>query len=53
MTSLFTRQIEEKRLSLEDELLAQRREKLERIQALGFAAYPHKFDYTITVPEIV
>jgi len=40
-------------LSVEDELLEQRREKLQRIQALGFAAYPHKFPYTHTVAEIL
>ena len=39
-------------MSLEDELLQQRREKLERIQGLGFAAYPHKFPYTHTLKEI-
>src|SRR5262245_46566779 len=43
----------EKQLSLEDELFEQRREKLERIQALGFAAYPHKFDGTHTVAEVL
>ena len=40
-------------MSLEDELLEQRREKLQRIRALGFAAYPHKFSYTQTVGEIL
>ena len=29
-------------MSLENELFRQRREKLRAIQALGFAAYPHK-----------
>ena len=40
-------------MSLEDELLEQRREKLQRIQALGFAAYPHKFVYSQTIAEIL
>jgi len=40
-------------MSLEQELFRQRREKLRAIQALGFAAYPHKFEATHTVPEVV
>ncbi|HWP85398.1 MAG TPA: lysine--tRNA ligase [Terriglobia bacterium] len=40
-------------MSLEDELLEQRREKLQRIQALGFPAYPHKFAHTHRVGEIL
>jgi len=38
-------------LSFEQELLEQRREKLRRIEALGFAAYPHCFAYTHTLPQ--
>ena len=37
--------------SFEQELLEQRREKLRRIEALGFPAYPHRFDYTHTLPQ--
>ena len=40
-------------MSLENELFRQRREKLRAIQALGFAAYPHKYQATHTVPDIV
>jgi len=40
-------------LPVEDELLVQRREKLQRIRALGFPAYPHKFPYTHRVAEIL
>ncbi|MGH9783616.1 MAG: lysine--tRNA ligase [Terriglobia bacterium] len=40
-------------MSFEDELIEQRREKLRRIEALGFAAYPHRFDSTHTVEQIV
>ena len=40
-------------MPVEDELLVQRREKLQRIRALGFPAYPHKFPYTHRVAEIL
>jgi len=40
-------------VSFEDELIEQRREKLRRIEALGYAAYPHRFDSTHTVERIV
>ncbi|MBI2817510.1 MAG: lysine--tRNA ligase [Acidobacteria bacterium] len=39
-------------LSFELELLEQRRAKLEQIEALGFAAYPYKFDFSHTVAQI-
>ena len=40
-------------MSFERELIEQRREKLRRIEALGYAAYPHRFDWTHTVEQIV
>ena len=40
-------------MSFEQELIEQRREKLRRIEALGYAAYPHRFDSTHTVEQIV
>ena len=40
-------------MSFEQELIEQRREKLRRIEALGYAAYPHRFDATHTVEQIV
>ena len=39
-------------MSLEKELWEQRREKLRRIEALGFSAYPHSFAYTHTIQRI-
>ena len=39
-------------MSFEHELIEQRREKLRRIEALGCAAYPHRFDATHTVEQI-
>ncbi len=39
-------------MSLELELFEQRREKLKAIVALGEAAYPHRFEFTHTVPEV-
>ena len=40
-------------MSFEQELIEQRREKLRRIEALGYPAYPHRFDSTHTVEQIV
>ncbi len=40
-------------MSLENELFRQRREKLRAIQALGFAAYPHKFTASHGIPAVV
>lgn len=39
-------------MSLEQELLEQRRAKLRRLGELGFPAYPHRFDYTHTIGQI-
>jgi len=40
-------------LSLEDEILRQRLASVREIQALGFAPYGHRFDFTHTIPEVV
>ena len=40
-------------VSLENELFRQRREKLQAIQALGLAPYPHKFVASHTISEVV
>ncbi len=40
-------------MSLEDGLFEQRLQRIQDIEALGFQAYGHKFDFTATVPEIV
>jgi lysyl-tRNA synthetase class 2 len=40
-------------LSLEQELLEQRLKRIREIEALGFRAYGHRFDFTHTVPGIV
>jgi lysyl-tRNA synthetase, class II len=40
-------------LSLEQKLLEQRLEKLKEIEALGQKAYPHKFESTHSIPQIV
>ena len=32
---------------------AQRRKNLQAIQALGYAAYPHKFDATSSIPQVI
>ena len=39
-------------MSFEHELIEQRREKLRRIEALGYTGYPHRFDATHTVGRI-
>jgi lysyl-tRNA synthetase class 2 len=40
-------------LSIEDDLFEQRLQRIHDIEALGFHAYGHKFDFTATIPEIV
>jgi lysyl-tRNA synthetase class 2 len=40
-------------LSLEDDLLAQRLNRIREIEALGYRAYGHRFDFTHRVPEIL
>jgi lysyl-tRNA synthetase class 2 len=40
-------------LSLEDELLRQRHERLAQIRQLGFEPYGQAFDHTQTIPEIL
>jgi lysyl-tRNA synthetase class 2 len=40
-------------LSLEEKIFEQRLEKLKQIEALGQPAYPHKFEFTHTLPDIL
>ena len=40
-------------LSLADDIYAIRKEKLQKIEALGQRAYPYKYSYTHLVPEIL
>lgn len=40
-------------MSLEDELYQQRLERISQIEALGFQAYGHRFDFTHTIPRIL
>jgi lysyl-tRNA synthetase, class II len=40
-------------LSLEDELLAQRTDRVREIEALGFRPYGHRFDFTYTIPDVL
>jgi len=40
-------------VSLEDDLLTQRYERIAQIGALGFTAYGQRFDFTHTIPEIL
>jgi lysyl-tRNA synthetase, class II len=40
-------------VSFEENIYQLRREKLQAIEALGQPAYPHKFDFTHTVPQIL
>jgi len=40
-------------LSLEDELYQQRLDRAAEIEALGFAPYGHRFDFTHTIPQIL
>ena len=39
-------------MALDDQIYQLRREKLKQIEALGQEAYPRKFDFTNTVPQI-
>jgi len=40
-------------LPLEDELYEQRVARIADIEALGFSAYGHRFDFTHTIPRIL
>jgi lysyl-tRNA synthetase class 2 len=40
-------------LSLENDLLRQRQERLAQIRQLGFEPYGHAFHYTQTIPQIL
>jgi lysyl-tRNA synthetase class 2 len=40
-------------LSLEDELLKQRVERIREIEALGYRAYGKRYDFTHTIPDIL
>ena len=40
-------------MSLEDELLAQRTDRIQQIEALGFRSYGHRFDFSHTIGEIL
>ncbi len=40
-------------MSLEDELLQQRLERIREIEALGFRPYGQRFDFTHTIPDIL
>ena len=40
-------------MGLDDSIYKIRRDKLKQIEALGFPAYPHKYDWTHTVPQIL
>jgi len=40
-------------LSLEDDLLKQRLERIREIEALGYRAYGQRYDFTHTVPQIL
>jgi len=40
-------------MSLEKKIYELRQEKLTQIQALGQQAYPHRFDFTHTIPQIL
>ena len=39
-------------MSIEDELYEQRLAKISQIEALGFKAYGHRFDFTHSIPKI-
>jgi lysyl-tRNA synthetase class 2 len=43
----------ERTLALDEKIYDLRREKLKQIEALGHPAYPHKFENTHSVPQIV
>ena len=49
----FNPQIQESLLSLEDELLKQRLERIREIEALGYRPYGRRFDFTHTIPQIL
>ncbi len=40
-------------MSLEDEVLRQRHERLAQVRQLGFEPYGHAFEYTHTIPQIL
>src|SRR5438067_6630358 len=40
-------------MSVEESQYEQRKEKLKQIESLGHVAYPHKFAFTHTIPQIV
>jgi lysyl-tRNA synthetase, class II len=40
-------------LALDDDIYQLRREKLKQIEALGQQAYPRKFDFTLTISEVL
>ncbi len=40
-------------MSLEDDLLEQRAQRIHEIEALGFKAYGQRFDFTHTIPQIL
>ena len=40
-------------MSLEDDLIRSRTERIRDIEALGFKAYGHRFDFSHTIPEII
>ena len=40
-------------MSLEDDLLKQRLERIHEIEALGYRAYGRRFDFSHTIPEIL
>ncbi len=40
-------------MSLEDDLFEQRLRRTAEIEALGFRAYGHRFDFTHTIPEVL
>ncbi len=40
-------------MSLEDDLIQGRTQRIREIEALGYKAYGHRFDFTHTIPDIV
>lgn len=40
-------------MSIEDDLFEQRLQRIHDIEALGFPAYGHKFDFTATIPAVL
>jgi lysyl-tRNA synthetase class 2 len=45
--------LKESLLSLEDDLLRQRLERVRQVEALGFKAYGQRFDFTHSIPSIL